>query len=344
MNKVKIRLHTLSPLHIGCGEEYDPTTFFIDEDENRPSLVMFNEFDLFNLLDDQEKKEFRKICLTKDIFSILHFIDKLKNRFKIKNKVPLSIDLAYEFFEFLDKKEKRKGFSKFQIDRVSYLKNNNRPFVPGSSLKGCFRTAIVDNQIQKKQLKKTYDKAKWLEKDALGGEFLTDPMTHVKVGDLMPVKEKVFIGYAHNRSKKDVNISKVNPQPIEYVREDATFEGEILFKPGKIELPFLIRSLKNYFLPFLKKDLSMGFWNIDSFSRFNSIPKEKKAFVKLGRFGGAVSKTLNGYRKIAIRVNGKVVKSNATDTTTYWLASDKKEQSKDEKLDPFGWCLLEVID
>jgi len=45
---LRIRLHVLSPIHIGCDDIFEPTSFVIDE--NRNKLVEFDPADFIKHL------------------------------------------------------------------------------------------------------------------------------------------------------------------------------------------------------------------------------------------------------------------------------------------------------
>ena len=47
------RLEVLSPLHIGCDEDYEPTNFVVDEKNSE--LINFNPFDFISRLDQEER-------------------------------------------------------------------------------------------------------------------------------------------------------------------------------------------------------------------------------------------------------------------------------------------------
>ncbi len=65
----KLRLHILSPVHIGCGEVYEPTSFVIDSDRNL--LISFDPMEFIKNLDSNEKSELTNIANKGNILSII---------------------------------------------------------------------------------------------------------------------------------------------------------------------------------------------------------------------------------------------------------------------------------
>jgi CRISPR-associated protein Csm5 len=69
----------------------------------------------------------------------------------------------------------------------------------------------------------------------------------------------------------------------------------------------------------------------------------KALLVRVGRYGGAESKTLTEVANIKImgkKVDGKQQHDFRSKTTTYWLAAQTADDQK--HLIPFGWALLEI--
>jgi len=56
---IKVRLHIMSPIHIGCDDVYEPTSFVIDERKNK--LIEFDPMDFLKTLPPQDKQKFTDI-------------------------------------------------------------------------------------------------------------------------------------------------------------------------------------------------------------------------------------------------------------------------------------------
>ena len=77
---IHVRLRTVSPLHIGCGEVYEPVAFAVDE-VNR-ELISFDPTALLEQLDDDELAKFSAICRKGTIPSLVevyNFVNRHKD-------------------------------------------------------------------------------------------------------------------------------------------------------------------------------------------------------------------------------------------------------------------------
>ena len=129
----KYKITTLSPLHIGSGEEYELN---------------------FNLL-------------YKDGFIYIYDEFKLVEFFILKNiEIPTKIEALKEnILRFKDEiissnLHKRKIFSSFtQISKpvLEQVSTQNNPIITGSSIKGAIKTAYIYRMVQNDELKKEQD-------------------------------------------------------------------------------------------------------------------------------------------------------------------------------------------
>ncbi|HNV72940.1 MAG TPA: hypothetical protein PKO06_24740, partial [Candidatus Ozemobacteraceae bacterium] len=87
---IRLRLHVLSPLHIGCGEVYEPTGFVIDERQMK--LRAFDEFAFVKSLPEDRRKRFGDICMTGTPLEVFKFV----REHYLSDKVPpvRTVDVA----------------------------------------------------------------------------------------------------------------------------------------------------------------------------------------------------------------------------------------------------------
>lgn len=264
MNKsLKIRLHVLSPIHIGCDDVYEPTSFIIDEKKQR--LIEFDPIEFVRSLNGKQREEFIRICSRESLLAVIKFI---KNNYKPQiggREVEISQGLLEHYKKVLNLPsfDKKTVINQFTINKTAYNPQNNMPYIPGSSLKGAIRTAYLSylsqkfgvqnywencgllnkqdlenphstyKQIGKKQV------AKKLEYTLLRGELSTDPFRMLRVSDLLPVGDiKTKIIYAVNRKKEKIGVETLAAkggvyQIFEIIKPGAIFEGII-----NIDKPF----------------------------------------------------------------------------------------------------------
>src|SRR3972149_3230461 len=67
---LKVRLHIVSPVHIGCDDIYEPTSFLIDEKKGR--LIEFDPMDFIKSLSSQDRQMFSDLCMQGNISSIVN--------------------------------------------------------------------------------------------------------------------------------------------------------------------------------------------------------------------------------------------------------------------------------
>jgi CRISPR-associated protein Csm5 len=371
---LKIRLHVLSPIHIGCDDVYEPTSFVIDTDKKK--LISFDPLNFIKNLNEKEKKEFSNITNKGNLSSIIELYRFIyKHNSKIKGK---EVDIVQEVIDRylkvkgmpLDEKKIRQELNSFILPRTAYNSYTNQAYIPGSSLKGSLRTGYLSmlafsvgtaqgikdilegkNPVNSITGKKN---AKELEKELLHGSFSDDPFRMLKISDMLPVKDvKTKIIYGVNRKKDSAMAAKGIPTIFEVINSGAVFEGYM-----NIEKPIENSGIKELIIPeilFLlthkhyariynnefKISKSRGF-SMPMLNNFNDALKKTAFLVRLGRHSGAEAVTIEGNRQITIRGprGSKVIKDHAT---TIWLASETSKPENNHGLIPFGWAVMEVV-
>jgi CRISPR-associated protein Csm5 len=370
MNKpLKIRLHVLSPIHIGCDEVYEPTSFVIDE--NKKKLIEFDQMDFVKALNNKQRAEFSKVCSGDNLLSIMKFIKN--NSMKIKGR---EVDIASELIAHYYKKvlgmssfDKNAVINQFTMNKTAYNPQTNQPYIPGSSLKGSMRTAYLSDLAKVKNITKWKGKSDELETKLLdrkeGKEKMSsDPFRMVKVSDLLPVGEvKTKIVYAVNKKKKKSDKALLSEkggvyQIFETIQPGSVFEGTINInmpeKTAGISLPITADSLKSslnkFYIPLLETeiktlksmDISVPIIN-DINAKFKGQINKTVFFVSIGRHSGAEAVTIEGNRYIKISPPGKPAKFSNIGATTIWFASESPKPENNTGLIPFGWAAIEVM-
>lgn len=198
---MEIRLKTLTPLHIGNGEElfaldyikYDSVFYrlnqnkFIDFIKNDIHLLeKYNKWVMEQaaLIDDlKEKKKEERIRGKKNDYN--QELSMLQKSFNLLKFIEQNTNKKNEFIQFLknsndiikikfndDPKNQIRGFIKSPI---------NKPYIPGSSLKGAIRTALLYKYLKdsasRNEIKRIIEESLSTvqdEKSRLRGNFKTD--------------------------------------------------------------------------------------------------------------------------------------------------------------------------
>lgn len=353
----------MSPVHIGCDDVYEPTSFRIDE--SRKKLIEFDPLDFIKSLTPSDRQEFTNICMEGSISSIVKLYNFISTKQIRGREVEAANDLIahYKKTKGLSTNNEngvRQELNQFAISRTAYNPHNNLPYIPGSSLKGSLRTAYLSKLAKDWKIKGRKDKAKELEKELMGGSFATDPFRMVKPSDFLPVNDvRTKILYAVNKKKKTSGFEARGPfQILETIKEGCVFEGIINIdypnRLSEINKPVLVKdfqkSINAFFMPVFNeenkvtKEINAG---AIVGKRINEGFKDKlgeTAFLlRMGRHSGAEAVTIEGNRDIKI-MQGKGQPPKFLDhATTIWLASESRKPATNDGLVPFGWAVMEIV-
>lgn len=87
---LKVRLHIMSPVHIGCDDVYEPTSFAIDEKKRK--LIEFDPMDFIRNLSPGDKQEFTRICMEGNVSSIVELYKFISDKKPEGREVDISRD------------------------------------------------------------------------------------------------------------------------------------------------------------------------------------------------------------------------------------------------------------
>lgn len=376
---LKIRLHVLSPIHIGCDDVYEPTSFVINPDKKE--LIAFDPFIFVKTLSDEEKKELLKITEKGTLASIIEtyrFVFSKRSRITGWN-VALAAEIVERYLAVknmtLNENRIKQELNNFVIPRTVYNPLNNMPYIPGSSLKGSLRTGYLsmlalgggDHEGLKSVLSGSEPtspitnrtRASELERDLLKGTFAEDPFRLLKVSDLLPsqgIKTKII--YAVNQKKYKADLGRGIPQILEVVLAESVFEGTITIETPvngtgikePIERGLLIAASNKHYTRVFNNENNIAKKLMFHMPAVNTMINEiknktgKRPFlIRIGRHSGAEAVTIEGNREIKIRGRSGESKINNMGATTIWLASEKSKPETGNALMPFGWSLVEFI-
>ncbi len=368
---LKIKLHIISPVHIGCDSVYEPTSFVINEKNGK--LVVFDQIDFIKGLSPKDKERFVSICMQGNMASIIGIYKFLSNRQITGREVAMAAGLLSDYkrvrdLPINDERRIKQELNQFAISRTAYHSYDNLPYIPGSSVKGAIRTAWLSRIAKEKGIREWWKvskvkegrQSKDLEEKLLNGSFDTDPFRLVKVSDFTATGEiNTKIVYAVNKKKKTSKFEARGPsQILETIKEGSVFEGVInIEKPSDrsgikepIAVKALLKSINAFYIPAANEEGKIT-TEIEAgsivVSRINEKFKGKigkdSFLVRIGRHSGAEAVTIEGNRNIKI-MQGKGQPFKFLDhATTIWLASETSKPTTNQGLIPFGWSVLEIV-
>ena len=355
--RIKCCLQNFSPIHIGCDEVYEPTGFVVDSDNN--CLIIFDPLLFIAKLSQTDKEKFSAICKKGTIESILEIYKFLQNRPAQGRSVKICNGFVDHYNQVLQlpSGQIKNELNRFKIERTAFCAFDQRPYIPGSAVKGAFRTAYLNSLADKgkdyssiKTHKKLEEKLLHLDRVSNKEKFYKDPFRLVKISDFMPVGDiKTKICYAVNKKKKMSDREARGPsQILETILPGSLFVGEIIVDTPQTKdaVSFAIE-LKNLLD---NSHLFYGKEKTQEDSELNNIkvvppetPKVKDiALIRLGRHSGAESVTIEKYRDIKIKL-GNREHTFKDHTTTLWLASEVRKPDHNKFLSPFGWAVLNPL-
>lgn len=239
-----INISTLSPVHIGSGEDYEITNYLMQDG----ALYHFSQDTFAKSLSPQDREKLLEATNSRNPFtSVQKFIlNKSKNLIDHPEtkKIPATADTVATYNK---QKENTKlnNSNLLQIERTSFHPHTNLPYFPGSSIKGAVRTALLNdrlnqNPILKNQKFSTYhrDQSKELAiltRQLLEGSFATDPLRNIKFSDANhQLKEgRPATNIRHQINKYKIDSTK-NPKqgldlPLEVMpeKQDLAYRGQL---------------------------------------------------------------------------------------------------------------------
>lgn len=185
----------LTPVHIGCGQDYEPTNYVIKDNV----LYHFDTIQLAKILTEKEHEELAKIVDRKDaLLEIQRYISKLSDKIIALpecHKVNVHSETSSLYQKRLGKVAQTQGaghkahnvVNNLEIERTAYASGTGLPVLYGSSIKGSIRTALSNyyhKKININQLTNREFERKNAElQQTYFGKFSTDLMRFLKIGD-----------------------------------------------------------------------------------------------------------------------------------------------------------------
>lgn len=392
----RLALTPLSPIHIGCGEDFEPTNYVIE------NAVLYGFDPSRAVLTDYQRARLTDAANRASLMELQRFFRDNANTFKVHADalIPVSQGVAEQYERDVGRAVNIEAngnlvFNKLFIERCSYTGPQSQPYIPGSSFKGAIRTAWLDELNDQRpptdvQFKHNGEAMSTtaMEKRLLKGDFETSPLRLLKIADLMPrprfelarrvlyavnlKKEKIIKDGNELRPKgiaarKEGNVARKeciqHGQYRAFVAEavlamtsaqdDPRLTPDPALRPT--DLRQIARQSNAYHQSRLQRELSVldgrgmlnpawknGLTVLMAGSLGKKLSVGDAFLIRLGRYGGAESKTLSGEGVAQIKIMGAKGQppTFASTTKTVWLAAEFERE--DRHLMPFGWAIVEI--
>jgi CRISPR-associated protein Csm5 len=331
--------------------------FVVDEKANQ--LIAFNPLDFVKTLSVGDKQAFLEICRKGTISSILEvylFMRRKRCNGKVMEVCPGFIENYRKTLSIPlhDSRRIQQELSTFAIARTAFNPSDERPYIPGSAIKGALRTAYLNSCAAAQQISTPGGKspARDLEAKLLDAYTIeTDPFRLLKVSDFRPVGEvRTGIFYAINQKKKPSKFEARGPhQILEVIESGSLFEGTIsVAEPedgAHIKKPLTLEAVIMSARSFYSQEMARECEDLAGIGvNFSCSTKVDNGFIlRLGRHSGAECVTIEGHRTIKIMQARGEPPRFEKHATTLWLAADFPKPLSNTGLKPFGWGAVDIL-
>lgn len=207
LHSLPLALTPLTPVHIGCGEDYEPTGYTVHDG------VLFCFDPAQAELNKQERAELSRLGEEGKWLEIQRFFRDIP---AFREAATRGVPVTGEINRLYDKslaplqegKRNAGANNRLDIQRTIYHPQSEMPYVPGSALKGAIRTAVLDRLLKNSR----EADQKWRDKEAAeleqrllglqGRDFSRSAFRFLKVADMQPqgqVRQQVIMAHQHKK-------------------------------------------------------------------------------------------------------------------------------------------------
>lgn len=128
------KLKVLSPVHIGCGEQYNAVSYLLDKRTKPNRIYVLNEQVIFNSLNAAQKNKFINWVENERYPNLFKFLKDIlgDNKFSLNNQI--AAKALYSIPCLTDEMLR---------DINVFIKQMLKPYIPGTEIKGAIRTAML---------------------------------------------------------------------------------------------------------------------------------------------------------------------------------------------------------
>jgi CRISPR-associated protein Csm5 len=383
MNKfldvVPLVLTPLTPIHVGCGEDFEPTNYVIDDHvlyHFQPDRLALSEEDRRLLIRSVNRRGDEAIREIQRFFHQRRQQCRQVGRLKVGVAAGVAERYQGRVGQVAHREDDRSAVvNLLEIERTAHHPHTGMAYLPGSSLKGAIRTAWL-NQLdtgpvmKRDRSQKPSERSGEVEADLLGGTFHSDPFRLVDLADASGLDVDSRICFAVDRRKqprsdREGRAAQKNLSTCCEVIAGGQFRalrGELRFElapqspqPSQRrrigDFATLARACNSFYLARFATELktlqslTARAW-VERFEKMietikPSLSQGSAMLVRVGRHCGAESITLDRRRWIQIR-GGRGQSHWAREASTIWLAAEREDDVSD--MQPFGWLLIEPIE
>lgn len=308
---IKLKCEILSPIHIGTGSQLDPMNYVIKGE----MLYVYSLDRFIGELDDKQRTDLERILDSGNIVELRKYVsDRITPENSDNYSVRVLPNMATLYKEKINDIQNQLLINPFMRTGLKPM-----PFIPGSSIKGAIRTALVSELALKSNLPKprNYKEEFQFEPKVLKyRDAKEDPFRGLKIKDVLLKNEDTFICKVQNCSRKEkggltfndiqliceVTNSTVSGKTIEFDMQ-LSFDDKLFstkFLSNKLSKEQIIQSCNNFYKPKMQEEHDKFYRrsDIEGFSKkiMDTSLDSNSFFLRVGRFSGVECVTLDKYR------------------------------------------------
>jgi len=198
LTRLTLRLVPLSPVHVGDGTELTPDEYLLEETKNQrrydehgeeieeagggqpqACLARFDPAEAMRLMPEPERQRFRQALDAGRLADVAKALRSAGTRCIIE-RIPVSSRSLADLRKAIEQPDARSGQVK------PFVRTGGRPYIPGSSVKGAFRTALASFALPREERAREQWTHETAMEAALGvsrTDTSTDPLRFLHVAD-----------------------------------------------------------------------------------------------------------------------------------------------------------------
>jgi CRISPR-associated protein Csm5 len=214
-----LKISTLAPVHIGCDETYDPSNYIIDDD----TLYEFDTHSAISALNPAQRRQLNSLVSGKADETMIKGLQGFFYQHReallalSTHFLPVASGIASMYKARIGKAAQlesggKQVINKLEIERTFYNPVSREPILPGSSIKGAIRTALLNLLNEGKPLRKNHKGYKERNQELQQRLFQytmrdlqKDPMRLLRISDASWIKNQERcsseVRFAVNRRK-----------------------------------------------------------------------------------------------------------------------------------------------
>lgn len=360
------QIETLCPVLVGAGHEYNLTDYVIDQKTS--DVLVFDPVRLIGALSSAEREKLLRCCRDGDarrtLQNVCNFYQSLQlliEREALVRRIKSSPEFADTRKRRLNEPEKYgQRLKQFNLFATSYNTFTNEPILPGSSVKGALRTAVLNNisKVLNSSLRSNRNARKMEQYLLAEGRiqdprFSSDPFSLCEVSDFVPTAAVATSIVRVIRRKKNTGSKERGAGDgrgvsafCEVIPAGTCFVGTFgLEDParrlGEVASPLTFESLLQAMRSFYGNELGMEKSDLEPEAKplLRDLNVHERP-IRIGRYSGALCMTVEGYRQIKPSKGYKGHPEKYRPLEIGCVELDKR----DYRMNPLlGWCAVREI-